>query len=637
MLQQDEQLNRLQNKFRDVTHAYKSLLNEKKSLEIIVKSLDTKSNTSKLSSKTSGLTSRSVSNSDISEAETTETHDDKIQTLTTNIQLLLDTKAKMELNYQAEKKKLKADLDDLKLKYDTLKQESDKQFESYEIRLKEVKTNLKQSQLEREKLTQELNSTIKINNNKSNDHQDLLTNNKNDNDSIILSNNNLRNENLELKQKIKNLTKQFDNKCEELIQTTNELKQFKLSHSEQIRHDETDLNNLRLQIKNLNELNERRVGELEARISDLCSTIAKYETTMRPKRQEILVERNDYELDLDAAIEKFLNLKKLIEKMDVNFNFKNLLSFRNDDDNHNENTKKIIEQLKNENERIKSENKILKDDFERYKIRTNYLIKSTNRQQQQQQQSHQQSQQQTSNYQELKDENDLLKKRLVLIEKERQEEMEEMKKFSKKEMDTLRETLNGDKEKLESKYLVQIEQIEKQLVNQRERTLKLLNEKDAELEMLKKNRDNSLVVGVGEENSDSDSEDSSSPAKRLIYITESNAYKNSELNRLRQVKIDLEYKLKQTMDENCVDMDRLQNQIKILKEEIERLKLNQSRLDLNSSNLEYIKNVVYSYLTTKDLNVKLSMINAIMQILKFTKNEKQKISQLFKTSANTFL
>ena len=61
----------------------------------------------------------------------------------------------------------------------------------------------------------------------------------------------------------------------------------------------------------------------------------------------------------------------------------------------------------------------------------------------------------------------------------------------------------------------------------------------------------------------------------------------------------------------------------LLKTEIERLKLNMIRLDA-SANMEYIKNVVYRYLTTKDSNTKLNMINAMAQILQFNKQEKSK-------------
>lgn len=118
----------------------------------------------------------------------------------------------------------------------------------------------------------------------------------------------------------------------------------------------------------------------------------------------------------------------------------------------------------------------------------------------------------------------------------------------------------------------------------------------------------------------------------MLYYNQQLAYKDNELNKLRLAKSDLEYKIKQLMDEHSVDIDRMQAQIGLLKDEIERCKLNDARNDLNRENLEYIKNVVFNYMTTRDQNVKMSMANAIVQILKFTKSEKTKLNQLLSTS-----
>lgn len=113
---------------QDVTHAYKSILAEKQALEITIKALKTKN---VLSTSSQGLnnkpkastatptnlsaSSRSVSTSDVSEvefqsndqSELNSNQEDRIQALTSNIQLLLETKSKMEQSYQAEKKKLR--------------------------------------------------------------------------------------------------------------------------------------------------------------------------------------------------------------------------------------------------------------------------------------------------------------------------------------------------------------------------------------------------------------------------------------------------------------------------------------------------------------------------------------------------
>jgi hypothetical protein len=156
--EQKEQLTRFQNKFRgnlslikicfiqhfiacfliqDLTSAYKSVLAEKQALEITLKALKTKNNiltpnkkneqSNLVSASNSGLSASSRSVSDASEQETndptsksefkaaTKTSSDsedaeaRIAALTSNIQLLLENKSKMEAGYQAEKKKLLVD------------------------------------------------------------------------------------------------------------------------------------------------------------------------------------------------------------------------------------------------------------------------------------------------------------------------------------------------------------------------------------------------------------------------------------------------------------------------------------------------------------------------------------------------
>ena len=269
----------------------------------------------------------------------------------------------------------------------------------------------------------------------------------------------------------------------------------------------------------------------------------------------------------------------------------------------------------------------------------------------------------------LKDELDFFKKRVMSIEKEKQEAFKAKEEANESLVNAMRLEFKQQLEKCEQERLKSLSDLEKELVKQRERTLKLLAEKDAELERFKHGTGASLLLKKSpsrqidddqhdetteEENNDEHFSDdlddafneklnafsnskhaianngcgNESEPTRLLYFNEQNAYKDMELNKLRVLKSDLEYKLKQTNDEHSVDIDRLQNQISILKQEIERLKLNHSRNELNGANLEYIKNVVFNFMTTKDQNVKLSMANAITQILQFSKNEKQRLQSL---------
>lgn len=188
--EKNEQMTRLQNKFRgnitfsfliylilidylliDVTHAYKSLIEEKKALEITIKALKSSktltvpsiNNNNKQTESVSGIfsSSRSVSASDLSEQESTvsdsdntinsklqqaanlSNQEDKIAALTSNIQLLISNKSKLEQNFQAERKKLRSDYDELNQKFETNKIEAEKQAESYEQRIKEVIIKIK--------------------------------------------------------------------------------------------------------------------------------------------------------------------------------------------------------------------------------------------------------------------------------------------------------------------------------------------------------------------------------------------------------------------------------------------------------------------------------------------------------------
>ncbi len=291
---------------------------------------------------------------------------------------------------------------------------------------------------------------------------------------------------------------------------------------------------------------------------------------------------------------------------------------------------------------LKEENKHLREEYEKYKIRTNYLIKSAKLA------SNKDSTTNNENeLKKLKQEVDNLKLRLIVVEREKADEIDKLKLEHDNLTSQIRNDYKIQLDKFESSRLKSINDLEKELVKQRDRTFKLLAEKDSELEKYKyKFLNNNTAIVKEENNSDSlDSNNSSSPEtytipngehsngeghqSSLIYYSQQNAYKDTELNKLRQAKISLEYRLKQTIDENTVEADRYQSQINILKQEIERLKLNTSRNELNGSNLEYIKNVVYNYMTTKDSNIKLNLTNSIVQILQFTKAEKQKIQSFY--------
>lgn len=692
--EKNEQVSRLQNKFRDVTHAYRSLLEEKKALEITIKALKTTGNkTSFLNPKLLEVTrsrtdlnasSRTPSVSDLSEIETHSNadsadlepsklaanlndlnQDEKIGALTNHIQLLIDAKSKLERGFQAERKKLRNDHDELKRKLDEMSQ-------AYDVRVKEMKASLKQSQTDREKLTNDLASMVKS---KSADQDNKILSMKEENQAILL---NLRNENNQLKQKLKNLSKQFENKCEEVVQCGQECSNLKMTHKQQLKDKEESLSDLRDRLEHAQNSSELRIGNLESKINELCTIIAQNESGNNldesyPKTNYILNKdenqskekepKKSFETpsDFDSAIEQIQTLKNYIEteakNLNIDFNF-NEIWFQADSNLKQE--KEENKKLSTKITKLQDENIHLKEEYEKYKIRTNYLIKSAKQASKETIVSNESETQLKKTIQKQKDEIDILNKRMHLADREKIEEIKLLNENFDAEKLTLRNEFKVVLDKVEHDRVKGVNDLEKELVKQRDRTMKLLEEKDMELNKVKGRYKTSPVINITKKSltrSESDNVDLktietfntsheeveevnelmnsaleqsneyvNSENNPNIHYSQETAYKDIELNKLRHTKTQLEYFLKQNNDEHTVDIDRFQTQINVLKEEIERLKLNESRDELNRANLEYVKNVVFNFMTTKDNNVKLSMQTALTQILKFTKNERQKLS-----------
>lgn len=105
------------------------------------------------------------------------------------------------------------------------------------------------------------------------------------------------------------------------------------------------------------------------------------------KRKSLVSFQNDLKqnkLDFDAALEQITQLKAYLETqardLNINFNFNEIwlqsgVGGKTDD-------KKIVTDLEIQIDKLNEENKHLKEEYEKYKIRTNYLIKSAKQQQQ---------------------------------------------------------------------------------------------------------------------------------------------------------------------------------------------------------------------------------------------------------------
>ena len=121
----------------------------------------------------------------------------------------------------------------------------------------------------------------------------------------------------------------------------------------------------------------------------------------------------------------------------------------------------------------------LKEEFERYKVKTQALHKNK---------SFKELSEQLENLEKLKKDNDELKREIEELRDSSRIKEQDHKKVITNLRDSLKlmeEKHKHEKEEADTIYKQKLEELERQVLNQRERTLALVAEKDSEIEMLR--------------------------------------------------------------------------------------------------------------------------------------------------------
>lgn len=135
--------------------------------------------------------------------------------------------------------------------------------------------------------------------------------------------------------------------------------------------------------------------------------------------------------------------------------------------------------------------KQLKDEFELYKAKTNPLHKGK---------SFKDLTSQLENLEKIKTRNTKLEKRIHEMQdcaKQKETESKEAISDLKSELQNVEDSLTSEKEECEVIYKQKLAELEKQVLKQRERTLELLAEKDAEINSLRTRSPSASPSGVG--------------------------------------------------------------------------------------------------------------------------------------------
>ncbi|KAJ8411199.1 hypothetical protein AAFF_G00172050 [Aldrovandia affinis] len=196
-------------------------------------------------------------------------------------------------------------------------------------------------------------------------------------------------------------------------------------------------------------------------------------------------------------------------------------------------------------------------------------------------------------------------------------------------------------EKLEAQYRESSLRLEEELHKQRDRTLALLAEKDLELERLRAatvayslGRRRAHDDGGGGE-ADGDASDDSAheivaQALKLagpneptfLLYAEQLARKEVEVSALRRRRHQLEGDVHQLQDTLATHGEHHGEEVAALRGQLEKYARDQSR---EGANLEYLKNIIYRFLTLHDASGRQQTLTAILTILHFSPQEKQAV------------
>lgn len=379
---------------------------------------------------------------------------------------------------------------------------------------------------------------------------------------------------------------------------------------------------------------ELRVAGLEERVSELSDLLGSCEKA-RQRDQQTAQRLRDRVLQLDlenrtlalaapgrpGAEEAQLDVAALQEKL---HSVKKLLQAAQRDQNIQD--LDLEEDPSRASALLQQELQQLKEEFERYKLRAQVVLRSKTVkdgcQAKELEEVRDQLAELREKYIDLRVQSDEAEERHRRHLQERQQQGAELQHAHRQEL-----------ERAEAQHRDELLRLEAELHKQRERTTRLLEEKDQELERLRAAA-LSHAAAAAEQEVGSDGEgDALSQALRQATPTESTlllyaeqvARREVEVGALRRHKSRLEEDLHQLQARLVANAERHEEETAELQGRLLKLSRDQSR---EGANMEYLKNVVYRFLTLQDASGRRQTLNAITAILHFSPQERQEVTRL---------
>eukprot|EP00066_Takifugu_rubripes_P029377 XP_011618643.1 PREDICTED: GRIP and coiled-coil domain-containing protein 1 [Takifugu rubripes] len=590
----------------------------------------------------------------------------QLSTLTNALATVTQEKSRMEASFQADKRQLKQEMEELHAHLATMKTEQEAELHGLQQQLAECRARIITQQHEREQEqgdhVHQLRELQKILQQERDTRQDMELRLQDANATLLLTSqaadrgvefeahlNKLREERDDLRMRLQSAEedqKKLDPRVEQLQQELSELK----THLQQQIHMET---------RKAREAEERaceraqaaelRVADLEQRVSELSGVLGSSEKTRQRDqqvaqrlRERILqldtenktlaiaassrtsVDLNMDESQLDASVlkEKLQKLKKLLV----------LAAQRSPDPD----LKTVAEVEMNEDQcsvlQYQQELRQVKEEFERYKQRAQLVLKGKNAK----------DGCQTRELEEVRDQLAELKEKYINMRIQSDEaEVQQRHQLEEQQQQAVALQLSHKQEveRLETLHRDNLMVLEAELHKQRERTMALLDEKDQELERLRA----AVLIGpkdadkMADERLDSPESESESDAisqalrpvapnePTLLLYAEHFARKEVELGGLRRQKHRLEDDLHQLQAKLVANAERHDEEAAHLRAQLAKLIRDQNR---EGANMEYLKNIIYKFLTLPEPSGRQQTLGAILTILHFSPQERHSVMKL---------
>ncbi|KAH8346685.1 hypothetical protein KR084_008071 [Drosophila pseudotakahashii] len=684
---QKEQLGRYEKRLKDVVTAYKGLLKEKEALETSLAAHAEATAVGDSGSPARELESQNTSTDSADGAADGGASgpsappppaDGQLQTqiitLMNSLATLSAEKSRMEASFQADKKQLrsqialkdqsiqelhvrakeqtvraKSDVDEVKAKWIVERQEREKETNNQMLMIRELQKLYADERHLKDNIEMQLNNF------------------KTQFASNEAENSRLRELQSQLKEARSQL-KQFQTKAEQsaaaaasadsaslLQQVRLEMQQLKEQHAVAIRQEQRRVLRAEDQSRRQAALHEDRVASLEARLAELSTTVGSYDR-LRQQDQESIHDLKQQLQDLEQVhVRPSSNLTVFSEDVDVAtlvdemVRLKKLLTSANARSANPMDLAEILSLSGQTTTRAESH-----AHCEQQLQGAQQMLEAAK---QQRQLLEQKVQLQHTHIQTLQEKVQVLNRNIDEAEIDLKQQGEKLRLALKSERTKWQEA----KAELENETRCKLNELEQLLQKQRQRSLQLLDEKEQEIKTLQTSFEvfhsasgvgNALATPTLEAaaesfnySSDADSvaevEGSEQRERKLkvrskkmslgenchmLHYANELARKDIEITTLRKAKYAAESTLRKAIQDKVTSQQEMHEKIECLEEQVDRLERCKTR---EGANLEYLKNVIISYIVTRDADGKRHMLNAISAVLQFTTAEMQAINASF--------